>query len=322
MTNGGDNFGDGKGEFALISRLASLLGDSSAPGVIGIGDDCAGIPKGDGFLLMACDIAVEGRHFRREWASLEDVGWKVASANVSDVVACGGKPTFALVSLGIPQDTPETELEALYRGLAEAGRHYDFQVIGGNVSGAQELIVDVFILGETERFIPRGGAQPGDLLAVSGTLGDSDAGLTILQMEQPGSDMHPLVRQHLHPTARVDLVPLLQEVATAAIDISDGLAAELHHLAAASGVRLDVERTRIPLSKALSQFAAERGEQPLQRALGGGESYQILFTLPAASRQRIEGSDITVIGEVSSGEGVYLSGSPLPPSGWDHLQEH
>ena len=313
--------GDG-GEFALISRLAALLGDPSTPGIIGIGDDCAGIPRGDGFLLMACDIAVEGRHFRRGLAPMEDVGWKVATANVSDVVACGGRPTFALVSLGVPETLPQEELDGLYRGLAAAGRHYGFQVLGGNVSGAQELIVDLFILGEAPRFIARGGARPGDLLAVSGTLGDGDAGLALLLAQGVQAAAHPLVRRHLRPTARLDLVELLQEVATAAIDISDGLASELHHVAQASGVRLEVEAARIPLSQALRDFARERGETPLTRAVNGGESYEILLTLPESARGRLDGTDVTVIGRVTAGEGVYLDGAPLPSGGWDHLRRH
>lgn len=312
--------GDDGGEFALIARLAALLGNPSTPGIIGIGDDCAGIPKGDGFLLMACDIAVEGRHFRRGLAPMEDVGWKVATANVSDVVACGGRPTFALVSLGVPEALPPAELDGLYRGLAAAGRHYGFQVLGGNVSGAQELIVDLFILGESPRFIARGGARPGDLLAVSGTLGDGDAGLALLQAEGARVAGHPLVRRHLHPTARLDLVPLLQALATAAIDISDGLASELHHLAQASGVRLDVDAARIPLSQALRDFARERGEEPLTRAVNGGEAYEVLFTLPADAEARLAGTDVSVIGRVSTGAGVFLDGRPLPSGGWDHLR--
>lgn len=304
-------------EFELIARLAELLGDPSTPGVIGIGDDCAGIPRGDGYLLMACDIAVDGRHFQRGIAPMADVGWKVASANVSDVVACGGVPTFALVSLGVPAEIDQPELDQLYRGLGEAGRHYGFQIVGGNVSGAAELIVDVFILGEAPRFIPRSGALPGQLLALSGAVGDSAAGLTLLR--ERADPQNALVRKHLHPEARTDLTPLLRDTAAAAIDISDGLAAELHHVARASGVRLEIEGERIPLSEALREFAAARGENPLDWALRSGEEYQIVFTAEATHRSTLESAGIAIIGEVHEGSGVFLSGDPLADTGWDHL---
>jgi thiamine-monophosphate kinase len=307
-------------EFQLIARLADLLGDPATPGVIGIGDDCAGIPRGDGYLLMACDIAMDGRHFQRGRAPMTDVGWKVATANVSDVVACGGLPTFALVSLGVPDGMPQEELDDLYKGLREAAQAYGFQIVGGNVTGARDLLVDVFILGETRRFLPRSGAQPGDLVAVSGTLGDSAAGLTLLRAQGAGD--HPLIRRHLRPRARTELVPLLQAVAHAAIDISDGLAAEAHHVAGASGVGLALDAAAIPLSPELRDFAAGRGEQPLDWALNSGEEYQILFTLDPADRERLAGHDVTVIGTVEAGSGVTLSGKPLPAGGWDHLGPH
>lgn len=309
-------------EFELIRRLAARAG-GAPPGVMGIGDDAAAIPCERGWLLLTCDIAVEGRHFLPGRTPMRDVGWKVATANVSDVVACGGRPAHALVSLTLPEWLAEADLDALYDGLAEAAAHYGFGVVGGNVSGAGTLVADVFMTGRAPRFVARGGARPGHRLAVSGTPGDSAAGLELLRRHGPGGGRPPheaaLLARHLRPRARLDLADAVAAGASAAIDISDGLSSEVHHLARASGVRLHLERGALPCSEALRAFAGERGEDPLQRVLTGGEDYELLFTFAPAEAGRFEGRDVTVIGEVGAGEGVSLSGEPLAPGGWDHL---
>lgn len=307
------------GEFELIARLAARLPAPSGEGVVGIGDDAAALPTGEGVMLLTCDIAMAGRHFLPGLTPMADVGWKVTTGSVSDVAACGGMPASALISLGVPEDTPETELDALYEGIAEAGSHYGFEVLGGNVTGARELLVDCFMIGHAPRFIPRGGARPGEVICVSGTLGDSDAGLALLKEAEPGGAGGELLRRHLRPRARTELVPLLQDAATAAIDISDSLASELHHLADASDARMEVDRELLPLSGELRAFAAERKEDPLQRALFGGEDYQLLFTVPRDKVGALP-AEVSVIGEVSAGSGVLLSGEPLPAKGWDHLR--
>ena len=314
------------GEFELIARLAARLarrapGAPAAPplppGSVGIGDDCAAIPAADGVQLLTCDIAVAGRHFLPGRTPMADVGWKVASANVSDVCACGGRPRYALVSLGLPPGQEPQALDALYDGLAEAAAAYGFAVVGGNVSGAAELIVDLFLLGHAPRFIARSGAQPGDLVAVTGRLGGAAAGLALFRDgAAPLSD--PLVQRHLRPRARTDCVDLLQAVATAAIDISDGLASELGHLSERSAACLAVRGAAVPLHPALGGFA--RGRSALEIALGSGEEYELLFTLPPARRAALAGLDVAVIGEVRPGSGVLLDERPLAAQGWDHLR--
>ncbi|MEE8395969.1 MAG: thiamine-phosphate kinase [bacterium] len=310
------------GEFELIARLAARLSPPGEAGVVGIGDDAAAIPVAGGFLLLTCDIAVEGRHFVRAHTPMADLGWKVASASVSDVVACGGLPTYALISLGIPDDCGAEPLERLYEGLEEAGTHYGFQVIGGNVTAADQLLVDCFMVGRAERFVSRSGSEPGQLLAVSGTLGDSDAGRELLGREPRGEGERALLACHLRPRVRTDteLVGFLRDWAGAAIDISDSLAAELHHLARAGGVGLQVEGGRIPISAELEAFCAARGEPALERALYGGEDYRVLCTLPAAREAEAQAAGFTVIGSVTAAGGVTCSGRPLPDRGWDHLQ--
>lgn len=309
------------GEFELIARLARHFPSPRGEAVMGIGDDTAAIACDDGLMLLTCDIAVAGRHFLPGVTPMADVGWRVATANVSDIAACGGLPTCALVSLGVPGDATENEFDELYRGIAEAGAHYGFQVLGGNVSGAAQLVVDCFMIGKAPRFIARAGARPGDLVAVSGALGGSEAGLAVLKAgaETPGEEA--LLRRHLHPVARTDLVGLLQEVASAAIDISDSLASELNHLAEAGSVAMAVEAGRVPISPELAAFAEKRGEDPLQHALYGGEEYELLFTLAPGDAGRLEGTGVVVIGTVAAGSGVTLSGQPLSAKGWDHLKQ-
>ena len=308
------------GEFDLIARLAARLRTPTGAGVVGIGDDCAAIPHGGGVQLLTCDVAVAGRHFLPGRTPMADVGWKVATACVSDVCACGGKPGYALISLGVPPGQQPEALETLYDGVGEAGESYGFQVLGGNVSGASELVIDVFMLGEAPRFIPRGGARPGHLIAVSGTLGDAAAGLRAFRDGDDSAGSRALIRRHLRPRARVERVPLLQAVASAAIDISDGLDRELTHLAGQSGACLAIEGARVPMSRALRDFARRHGEDPLQIALGSGEEFELLFTLPPDRRADLEGADVTVIGEVREGAGVLLDGRPIVPRGWNHLR--
>jgi thiamine-monophosphate kinase len=308
------------GEFELIARLAARLKAPRRPGSIGIGDDAALLRFGDRQLLLTCDIAVEGRHFIRGQMPMADVGWRTATANVSDVVACGGLPLCALISLGVPTDAPVALYDGLYDGLAEASAHYGFDVLGGNVSGAAEIVLDIFMVGETARFVARSGATPGDLVAVSGTLGDSAAGLQLLARAPASPGEEWLRRRHVRPRARIDLAEPLREAASAAIDISDGLAPELGHLAARSGVRLEIDPARVPCSAELRAFAAARGEDALRYALHGGEDYELLLTLPPQRLAAFPPGSLTVIGEVREGRGVLLAGQPLAPEGWDHLR--
>lgn len=308
------------GEFELIAKLTARLGPPRRPGAIGIGHDCAALPDGDGFLLLKVDAAVDGRHFIRGLLPPADIGWRVATATASDIAASGGAPTAALVSLGVPDRFPDSELEAIYGGLAEAARAYGFDVLGGNVTGAKELFLDVFMTGQAKRFLSRSGAQPGDLVVVSGPVGDSAAGLDLLKARGSEALDHPLVVRHRRPRARLDLREALQQSAHACIDISDGLSSELNHLATSSGVCLAIERRRIPLTDSLQAYASSAGRDPFAYALGGGEDYELLFTVPRGGMVPFGGKGTCILGEVVAGSGVLLDGKPLASSGWDHLR--
>jgi len=320
------------GEFALIERLRRLV-PATGPGVIaGIGDDTAVLDL-SGHVLATCDIQVEGVHFNRDLCSPADIGWRALAVNLSDIAAMGGTPRYALISLVLP---PETAVDGVYGGLAEAASAHGVAVVGGNVSRTSgPLIIDVTLLGEADRVLRRAGACPGDGVWVTGTVGKAAAGLFLLR--------HPEVRMvgigkaltaaHLRPSPRVAVGQALgtSGLVTALIDTSDGTASDLLHLVEAScaGVRLDL--AQLPMAEGLAAVAQASGIDPLTWALGGGEDYELLFTaapafeVAAAGLARVTGVPVTRIGEVlPPAEGRWLvqrdgGRTPLVAMGWDHF---
>ncbi|ADC89500.1 thiamine-monophosphate kinase [Thermocrinis albus DSM 14484] len=303
----------GLGEDALVERIKGIL-DSTY-----IGDDTALVEVGGVPLLLTTDALREGVHFLRSFP-ISAVGWKAVSTSVSDVVACGGKPLFLLVSLALP-DVDVSVVDQLYEGIKKACQFYSCTVVGGNITKSDKLGIDVFLLGQTQRFVARRGAKPKDGVYVSGTLGDAKAGLELLLMEKRQYEEFELllIERHLRPTARIDYVGHISKYANACMDISDGLSTDANRLAKSSGVRLRLDPDRIPISRELRTFCQKHGKDPLQYALHGGEDYQLLFTHPESRYNPF--LDMTLIGWVEEGEGVYLGQEPLPPAGFDHLRE-
>jgi len=299
------------GEFGLIERLKDILGSDK------IGDDCAHLRFGEGYLLLTTDLMLEGVHFLLRYPP-ETVGWKAVSVNVSDVVGNGGEPKWVLVSLMLP-DLDVEYVERLYRGISLACKFYGCEVVGGNVSRSERLGVDVFLVGTSQRPVGRGGASPGDSVFVSGTLGDSRAGLELLMMEKETYDSFELalIERHLRPTARIDYVRHLQKYGNAGMDVSDGLVADAWHISERSGVSIEIDSSKLPLSKELIRFCEKYGKDPKEYALFGGEDYQLLFTHP---RERWNPfMDMTEIGRVSKGEGVYVDGEKVENRGYRHF---
>jgi thiamine-monophosphate kinase len=252
------------GEFEAIERLRKLLPGPPA-GETWIGDDAAVVVAPIGGLLLAADLVVAGVHADLSLVGLDDFGWKALSVNVSDIAAMGGTPTHALVSVAGP---PSTDLETLYRGIAEAVDYYGCAVVGGDLSSGAELVVAVSIVGDagTRPPVLRAGALPGDTIFVTGPLGASAAGLEALRAGR-GSSVPDLVAAHRRPLARVAEGRAARLAgATAMVDVSDGLSADLRHLANASGVGLAIDH--VPLAEGAT----------LEQALGGGEDYELCFT--------------------------------------------
>lgn len=343
----GSRAGDGAragdlGEFALIERLRQRLAPARADVVVGIGDDVAVVAVApDRYLLATCDTQVAGVHFLPHTVDPYCLGRKVAAINLSDIAAAGGCPTHFLVSLALPADTPVRFLEMLYDGISEEAGRYGADVIGGNVSRSDCLIIDLTLLGEVEpaRLLRRRGARPGDRIMVTGRLGASAAGLALLGAAgDPGvmstEDAAAVLAAHRTPTPRLPEAAIIAQsgLATAMIDVSDGLSADLGHLCDASevGARLWVEA--IPIDGPTRRVASVLGEDPAGWALGGGEDYELLLTAPPQAANTIgdavhwgTGTPVTVIGEIlpaEEGRWLFLPGGrqvPLVPRGWTHF---
>jgi thiamine-monophosphate kinase len=315
------------GEFGLIAAIAALLPASSAGGV-GIGDDAAVVGAPDGRVVATTDLLVEGRHFRRDWSGASDIGVKAAAQNLADVAAMGASPTALLLGFAAPGDLPVTWVEDLVRGLAGECARAGASVVGGDVSGADSVMLAITALGDLGGRDPvtRSGARPGDRLAVAGRPGRSAAGLALLEaglagapgVPGPAGELAGLVASHRRPQPPYACGPEAAALgATSMIDISDGLVADLGHVALASGVRLDVETARLPADPELRAAAAALGADWLRWALTGGEDHALAATFPP-------GTDLpghwAVIGTVGQGHGVTVDSRPAGAlRGWDHF---
>jgi thiamine-monophosphate kinase len=311
-------------EFALIERFTRALPLRGEGVVVGPGDDAAVLRLRPGEDLVATvDAVVEGVHFDARFAPA-DVGWKALAVNLSDLAAMGARPLHALVALGVPAGTPGARLAGVARGLGACARAHRLAVVGGNVTRARELSVTVTALGAVAegRAVLRGGARPGDLVAVTGTLGDAALG------RSPGAPA-ALARRQRRPTPRLAAGRALAGVVRAAVDVSDGLAQDLGHLCAASGVGARIGVAELPLSAAYRR-AARGLADPFAAALGGGEDYELLVAVAPRSLARARaaaargGVPLTVIGRFVRGGGVEVVGArgePVtPPAGHDHLR--
>jgi thiamine-monophosphate kinase len=326
------------GEFGLIDRLKRRFGSGGSGVVLGIGDDTAVLQVTPGRVLLATtDAAVEGVHFRRDRTSPEALGRRALAVNLSDVASMGGIPRWALVSLGMPAETPLAFVDGLAEGFAREAGCYGVAIVGGNLARSPErVVVDVTLLGEVEpgRALYRRGARPGDRILATGTLGDSAAGLAILEGVAPAGTAGDawLAERHRLPTARIEAgrAIALSGLATAMLDLSDGLAGDLGHLAKESGVGAVVDAGRIPFSPALGELARAAGRDPLGWAIRGGEDYELLLTAPPenvtslVAAVRATGVALTEIGTTTAEPGLWLRHpggrrEPLGEVDWQHF---
>jgi thiamine-monophosphate kinase len=311
------------GEFGLIAAIKALLPVGSAQ-ILGIGDDAAVVRAPDRRVVATTDLLVEGRHFRRDWSGAFDIGGKAAAENLADIAAMGATPTALLVGLAAPGDLAVAWAEDLARGLADECARAGASVVGGDVSGADSVMLAVTALGDLggREPVTRSGARAGDRLAVTGRLGRSAAGLALLEAGLPGTPESPglagLVASHRRPRPPYDAGPEAADLgATSMIDISDGLVADLRHVADASGVLVDIETARLPVDPALRSAAVALGTDFLSWLLTGGEDHALAATFPPGTG--LPGR-WTVIGEVRPGRGVTVNSAPADGlSGWTHF---
>lgn len=310
-----------RGLIALVRRRSGR----GAGVVVGIGDDCAVLEATPGHRLVATtDLLIEDVHFRRRWARPADVGWKALAVNLSDVAAMGGWPRWALIALACPEDVREDEVDAFFASLGALAAEHDVAVVGGDTASAPAgWIVNVTVLGELARPpLLRSTARPGDCLAVTGVLGRAAAGLALLEAGRvPGlaePDRVALAEAHLRPRPRVREGLWLSQAGgvTAMIDLSDGLATDLGHLAEESGVGARVALDQLPVDGATRAAAAALGRDALAWATGGGEDYELLLAVAPEALERLRtgleaatGTVLTPIGEVArAGAGVRYFG--------------
>jgi len=325
------------GEFGLIDRLTEIVnrarGGQGGNLIIGIGDDAAAWQSSAPVQLATVDSLVQDVHFSLETASWEEVGWKSLAVNLSDIAAMGGYPEYALVSLGLPGDTDIDGVISLYRGMIALAGQFQVHIIGGNIVSAPQLVINITALGSAasrDSLLTRSAARPGDRVAVTGPLGAAAAGV---EMFGKGLKFEPEVaavlrEALLRPVPRVAEGQLLVENGVrAAIDISDGLIADLQHICQTSRVGARIEADRIPVAP-----AAKTGfdEYALELALTGGEDYELLFTASTECIEKVSRAascPICLIGDVISDDKYQVQlvdnrGNPMNLSGqgWDHFR--
>ena len=314
------------GEFGLIAALSGWLPPDSRT-LVGIGDDAAVLAAPDGRVVASTDFLLEGRHFRRDWSSAPDVGRKAAARSLIDVAAMGAVPTGLLVALAAPGDLPVDWARGLAEGLAAECARAGASVVGGDTARAASVLLATTGLGDLAGRAPvlRSGAAPGDLVAVAGPLGRAAAGLALLSA---GRRDGPLVAAQQRPVPPYDAGPEAAGLgATAMIDISDGLLADLGHVASASGVLIDLSSARLAPDDDLlaAAFHLDRTDSgstlrpadPLAWVLAGGEDHALAATFKPGTALPPRW---TVIGEVREGQGVLVDGQPRAGSaGWDHF---
>jgi len=330
------------GEFSLIKKITKDIFVDKSMVIAGVGDDVAVIKtKSEKYSLLTCDVLIEGTHFKRETITPYQLGKKAIAINVSDIAAKGGIPNQALISIGLTKDTKVKYVKEIYRGIKEEAKKFNIDIVGGNTALSKDKIfVDIFLIGEIEPefLLLRSDAKTGDKILVTGNLGDSSAGLEII--ENPDLKFEKkyktkLKQAHLSPCPRFVEGEIIakSKLAHSMMDISDGLSGDLTKICEASGVGAIIWEEKIPISKETLAFAKSIKKSPLNFALHGGEDYELLLTaLPENANliiQKIQGktkTKVTELGEIKDKEfGIKIVKTdgrimPLNTYGWDHFR--
>lgn len=334
------------GEFGLIERLKSKFTKVQESTALDIGDDAALIDKGDKYSVVTTDMLLEGVHFDLSYMPLPHLGYKSIAVNVSDLAAMNATPQQVTVSIALSNRFSVEAVEALYSGIEAACKDYKVDLIGGDTTSSKSgLVISVTAIGEVEKdnVTKRSTAQKNDIVCVTGDLGGAYMGLQILEREKQAfianPDMQPnlskyeyIVGRQLRPRARMDVIHELAEegvVPTSMMDISDGLASELFHIATQSKVGIRVIEENVPIDKETFDTAAmEFKIDPITAAMNGGEDYELLFTVSQADYEKIKRQkDVSIVGFVTEEkEGVNLVTKqeqvvPIKAQGWNHFNK-
>ena len=313
------------GEFGLIGRIQERF--PAPEGVTGIGDDCAVIPQRSGRdTLVSTDMLIEGTHFLRRDIPPYRLGWKSAAVNISDIAAMGGQPTATFLSVALPADLETGWMEEFLRGYADISRRFGVALLGGDTTASPDRIcLNVAVLGECPSGAARlrSAARDGDLVCVTGSLGDSAGGLkAILEGVERDADVQALIDRHYLPLPRV--AEGLRLAATpgvhAMMDISDGIGSDLKQILEASGLGAVIDVPALPLSPALRRVCARLGWDAAALATGGGEDYELLFTCTPEAERSLDVPH-TVIGVIRDLPGIEWRGAEGPVAGFDHFRK-
>jgi thiamine-monophosphate kinase len=331
------------GEFGLIDRLTTLIRQEGveAPRLsLGIGDDAACFRCREGFeLLVTCDCLVEGRHYLPGHITPLDLGRRALALNISDIGAMGGRPLYALISLGLQGDMQIADVEAMYRGFLSELNPFEAVIIGGNLTKtSHDTFIDVTMIGEVEKgkMVRRSTARKGDAILITGYPGQAAAGLELLLHAENGEDLsgHPLVQVFNTPShrAREGRAIALSGCATAMIDTSDGFLGDLGHICDESGVGAVLIQEKIPISDELLKASKRLGKDPFDMVFGGSDDYELIITCAPenvdqiyarlGSLSQVPVSDVGRITDASEGIQLLLADGKarlITPSGWDHF---
>lgn len=296
-----------KGEFEFIEYIKEHFGVSE--GMVGIGDDCAILPCGEGELIYSTDMLMEGVHFLRDAASPEDIGWKSLAVNLSDIAAMGGFPVATFLSIALTKDVQGEWAERFISGYAELSRKFSSPLLGGDTtSSAHDIAINVGVLGRTPygKSVKRSGAAVGHAIYVTGYLGDSAGGLqAILNKWDKTPEVESLIQSHIRPTPRLLEGQALMSTSAigAMMDISDGIASDLRHILKSSHVGARIALEKLPISPNLKSFCSRYGLDEYKLATGGGEDYELLFTAHPGIEASVD-FPIYKIGEIVPGDSL------------------
>jgi thiamine-monophosphate kinase len=305
------------GEFGLIDLISKKPKNKNI--IVGIGDDAAVI-KTKGLQVLTTDCLVEGDHFRRDWFTPEQIGMKAIEINVSDVAVMGGIPRFVIVSLGLPRNLDVSFVEKIYKGMWKSCEKYDTEIIGGNMTHSDQIMISVTLVGEVKKdFLSlRNGAKPGDFIFVSGHLGNGRAGLRLFQENIKGFEK--VKKYYLEPKAKLDFALKIAPFVNSMIDISDGLAPEIRHICYESNCGAIIFKEKIPINDNIRTAAKTLGEDEYDYALYGGDDFELLYTVSKNKINKIEG---ILIGEIIKDKEIKLRSRNkeilITKSGYDHF---
>ena len=304
-------------EFDRVRAILAALGEN---GAAPSGDDCAILEIGGKHLAVSTDISVEGVHFRTEWLSPPEIGWRATAAALSDLAAEGATPLGVVVALGVPAGVGDAAVAELMHGCGAAARACGCRVIGGDLSASPGWTVAVTVLGEAQRPVPRSGGHPGDFLYVTGDLGGAKAALAAWL---GGRKPDPGARERFaRPVPRIAAGRALAMSATAMLDLSDGLAADVRHLAAASHCGAEIEISGLPLGPGVAAEAERAKVAADLFAAEGGEDYELLVALPAGAAPPLLDVKLTRIGRLVPGDAVTFThhAHRVEPKGFQHFR--